>query len=689
VADKLSKDRLNQIKNEIIMAEKVNEDRLLPQMIEALERYTGKHVPIIAADWDIVLNEIYPIIQYELPSTFFRNPRVFLKPRNKNYFAKVRNPVTGVLEETVMDSAKSAKTQESILNYSLQEIRYKQEVRKTLMDALLFKHGVLWHGYKGEFGMTDEQSLYIKNEMVFVKRLSPMNFVFDPAVSLSNLDEARWIGRSFDVPLDDLVEDDSLDVDKKALKGQLGYANKMESIDQARNMVAGKDTIVIGSKSKTLIDYTDGEYQKGTHSKFVRVYEIFMRPTKKERKERVNGHLLLYTKEQEKPLRENSWPYKAEGWPGKVLMFNDVPDSMFGLSDIEVYGHIADQKNMVVNLQLRDAQENSKVWVGYDREGLNQEDVEKIQSGQQTIIGFDGNPQQKLVIASPGGAASAPLYTLDQRIQTNLDEKSGVSDLKKGTLRSGEESATSVRERMAGSSARPAYRQDIMADFLKDSCHFLNQLLKQYLPVKDAVRIVGSLDIEWSENPTKEAVQADVDVDIDVISMAPENPEKEIQELTTILNLMINAIQNPAIFQKIQQEGKTFNFAPVIENLLMRLRIRDPEVFRNIRPEESQGFVSVAEVRAAKDNVNAALAGSQPPSPPQPGQDHRARLEMYTEIMNILQAAGGEGTLAVQLLQQLIELQTALLQEEEQKESPRPDSKVNFSESFVTPMGAK
>ena len=68
------------------------------------------------------------------------------------------------MEEVMLDSMKSAKAQEAILNYILTEIPYKREVRRILLDALLFPYAILWHGYKGNFGMTEEQSLFIKNE---------------------------------------------------------------------------------------------------------------------------------------------------------------------------------------------------------------------------------------------------------------------------------------------------------------------------------------------------------------------------------------------------------------------------------------------------------------------------------------------------------------------------------------------
>lgn len=145
----LSKERLNALKNEIDMAEALNKEELQPIMVENLQRYIGSYVPQFGGDWDIVLNELYPIVQNELPSIFFRNPRAFLKPRNKTYIAKKRDPVTGKMVDVEIDSAKSAKTQEAILNYDISQIRYKPQVRKVLLDALIFPYGVLWHGYKG------------------------------------------------------------------------------------------------------------------------------------------------------------------------------------------------------------------------------------------------------------------------------------------------------------------------------------------------------------------------------------------------------------------------------------------------------------------------------------------------------------------------------------------------------------
>ena len=667
----IDKERLFELKNQILMAEALNREELEPIMIEAVERYMGKWIPKYGNNWDIILNEIYPIVQTNLPSTFFRNPRFFLKPRNKTYICKKFDPEVGKKVDVVMDSQKSANTQEAILNYSLYRMRYKNEVRKCLLDALLFPYAILWHGYKGEYGMTEEQSLYIKDGQVFVRRICPSKFIKDPNVNMSNIDEAKWVGRIIDIPLTDLLEDDQLDVDKR-FKGFKGYGDKVGPVTtaasafKAKAIPGGQDRLTATGFKKNLLDFTEEGFKEGKYSRFVRCYELYVRPTKKEKRQGKKGYILLMNLEQEKPLRVNEWSVKAEGFPSKVLQFNELNDSMFGMADIESYKMIADQKNIITNLQIRNAQENSKLYVAIAKAGTDEEDLQRIQQGDQTIILFNDNTVlNKMSVQSGAGSASSELYLIDQRIQKNLDDKSGVTDLRRGVLQSGEESAASVKMRGMASSARPAYRQDLMSDFLKDSGLYLNDLNRQFIPFDDAVRIVGSLDLEWSDKPTEEEIQADVDVELDVYSMLPENPEQELANLNNILALMIQGLVQPAVMQKISQEGKMIELSPIIEQILVRSKIRNPNIFRNIKPEESQGFVAVEQLREAKVNVNAAITGAPIPFPPKPTDDHLAKLEIYTAMKDLLAKAEQQSD----MLDQLIQIHSQLLQQIQEKEA--------------------
>jgi len=679
MSKKLSKERLNKLFNEIQMAEAYNEQVLKPIVRESISRYTNKFIPDIGRNWSILINEFYPIIQFNLPSTFLNTPRAFLKPKQKYFIQKKRDPISGQKVEVQVESQKSALTQEAIINYRLSEMQYKQEVRKCVLDSLLFPHSVLWHGYKGDFGMTNENELFIRDEKTFAKHLFPLDFIKDPTVSFEDVETGMWVGRIIDIPYDDFYEmDDVLDIDKKAgIKSFKGYGIKVNNSPQPAS-----DKLNIGKSPETLLDFSNKNFQDSNSCKYVRVYEVFLRPTLKERRDGVEGKILVLTEGQPTPLRESEWDIKAEGFPSKILQFNPIPGLHHAMSDIETYKGAVDQKNAIFNLQLRNATENSKVWVAIATgEGFEgEEDIEKIQVGDQTILCFKSDSVNgKLSLASPSGMASSELYLIDGRVQRNIENLSGVSDLRKGFLQSGEESATSVQIRNAGSSARPAYRQDIMSDFLKESIHYLLQLEKQFTTIKDAVRIMGTLDLQWSEKPSKEDIQADVDVDIDVVSMLPENPERELKNLRETLILFSQAIQSPRIMQKIHQEGKTINLSPLIEQILVRMRLKDPNIFRSIDPKESMGYASIQQLREAEQNIVSTISQGQVSIPPAPTDDHRIKIEIYTVFNQLLNAMGQKSD----MLEQLIVMQQSLLEQLQQKEGA-PEMPLKVGENIQT-----
>ena len=87
----------------------------------------------------------------------------------------------------------------------------------------------------------------------------------------------------------------------------------------------------------------------------------------------------MLTFEQADPLKDDKWDVKAKGWPVQLLQFNELPDAMVGLNDVDTYKAIADQKNIIVNLQLRNAQENSKLYVALAMGGLTgEESIQKM-----------------------------------------------------------------------------------------------------------------------------------------------------------------------------------------------------------------------------------------------------------------------------------------------------------------------
>ena len=117
--------------------------------------------------------------------------------------------------------------------------------------------------------------------------------------------------------------------------------------------------------------------------------------------------------------------------------------------------------------------------------------------------------------------------------------------------------------------------------------------------------------------------------------------------------------------------------------MLLRLRIKDPDVFRNIKPEESMGFVSVQQLREAQANIQAAVTGQQIPYPPKEEDDHRAKIETYMGVAQIMQQMGQIN----EVLNQLIQIHGAILQELQKKEA-QPGAAVKMPKPKVETVGA-
>jgi len=156
--------------------------------------------------------------------------------------------------------------------------------------------------------------------------------------------------------------------------------------------------------------------------------------------------------------------------------------------------------------------------------------------------------------------------------------------------------------------------------------------------------------------------------------MLPENPEREIAQFQQVLMIAFEALTNPSVMAKVQQEGNTFNISPLIQQILIRQKINNPDVFRRIKPEESEGFVSVKQMREAQQNISASIQGQPPPFPPKPDDDHRAKIETYASAQLLLQL-GGQVSDAIT---QLIQIHQALLQDIQSKEAA-PGQQVNLS----------
>ena len=97
------------------------------------------------------------------------------------------------------------------------------------------------------------------------------------------------------------------------------------------------------------------------------------------------------------------------------------------------------------------------------------------------------------------------------------------------------------------------------------------------------------------------------------------------------------------------------------------------------------GYASVQQLKFAQQNVESAMHG-KPIQPPQQTDDHQAQIAVYQPILQLMQEAKLQTTQAFQVLSQLVQMQTEMMQEQQQKEA-NPGQQLRPKKPVTVGMG--
>ena len=158
--------------------------------------YTGEDWPIgttITDAQQININRVYGNVQTQMPAVFLRDPKIFVKNKQKTIDTGTTDRLTK--QPIILDGYKCAQTVQNAINPLTKEINLKNEVSKVRDDALITQYGVMYIGYNTEFGIDDEENEYVREEAIFNQRISPFDFLADVELDQFDLSKAGWCGR--------------------------------------------------------------------------------------------------------------------------------------------------------------------------------------------------------------------------------------------------------------------------------------------------------------------------------------------------------------------------------------------------------------------------------------------------------------------------------------------------------------
>jgi len=466
-------------KARIDIGQKKKKDAFNERAKRMREMFKGDHFPGSMEGDFIVINYCYAILKAILPQIYFQDPHLFLEAGDG---------------ETTDEATSIA---EAVLNHFWYKMKVKRQIKKIILDALIYGFGLGKIGYNTEIEKVKletgaDYTEKIKKEYPFFVRTSPLSVVFDSDVN--SIDDIKWLAVNY-FPREDDVQNNYENA--KDIKGDY-YNIDSSFVDQKK--------------------YSN-EIQNDI--KRVSIWEI---------QDLVSGKILTVANGSEKFLKDIDKPYKFDGFNYKFLYLNEVPDEIYPLSDLEQIKDIVLEldktETQLINHRAKGQRKiisETGIWAtDEDRENFfNNTDMQnaEVQPGAiEKVKVFDSD------------TIDASLYNIQAELKDNLYKISATAENQLSSDSKTQKTATEINKIDQNSQIRNSERVDCVVDFTVDVAETLLKVLQQFMSKKVSVKYKNG----WEEF-TKEDMQGNLNARIGVGDIIKPNTDADRAKISRVL----------------------------------------------------------------------------------------------------------------------------------------------------------
>ncbi len=468
--------------------------------------YKGEHFPDSMADYTTVINYCFSIVKAILPQVYYQDPYLF---------------ITAADETTDTESVSAA---EAILNYFWLKAKTKRQIKKVVLDAMIYGYGILKQGYHTKTVKNDvtetaaDYTELIEEEYPYSIRTSPLDVVFD--TSHTDLDYKRWIACKYYLPLSEV---------KKKYNNTSNIKGDFTSLASSRDI----EDLKIGKK------YHDD-------FKMVKLWEV---------QDLVEGMIYVVCEEEEgKYLRKEECPYEIPGGNYRFLMFNEVPDEIFPLSDLSQIKDLNMELNKTRS-QLLNHRAKSQRKIFYE-EGIFANDKAKKdflnEDDMVSVALRDGRLKDGVQLFNPQ-MVDANLYNIDLVLRDDINNVSAVGYQQRAAESPTEKTATEAHILDRNANLRNSERLDAVSDFCVDAARGMLKILQEYLTDEVAVKVAQKGDDRW-EKFNKDSIKGEFNIRIDVGATAKPNTGEDRAMIAEFAQTALG-LQRPDGSPVINHEG--------------------------------------------------------------------------------------------------------------------------------------
>ncbi len=483
----------------------------------------------LPAEDNVWLNLIFGTTRIILPSIYYQNPDILADPVGS----------TPLPFATIW---------ELIIKHIFDETRYQWEMRSVILDTLFCGYGVMKYGYlrsraeslttEDELAMATAQSLFdsegwldeeqdspkeasgdmdyrVKENLPFSLRVSPDLFIWDPLAG-NRFERARWVAQIIWRPLESVKKDPAYN---RAL------ASGIEG-----SMVTQGDPALPHSGDGRIV--SAGDLHSARYGEVVKLYEIW---------DREKNELLVLDdyhmrRGRRKFLRKDKNPYKITGFPFEIMVFNEDPKDVFGVSDVSTWYNPMQALNFINTFHYEHIKRTLPKLAVEQGSLFSDEDEAHLQSPNDCGIIHTAGPPDGAFYRIPDLPISQDQYALRGILQDGVNFLAGTTEQRRGVSAKAQTATeASIMEGLAR--VRDNDRLFIVSDFVKRGAIKLRELVRQFGSPEDFQDLIPRDMLEFWQSLGPQVLASKVTLRVRVGSSAFYSREVRNKQFFDWVNL--------------------------------------------------------------------------------------------------------------------------------------------------------
>jgi len=554
-----------------------------------------------------VLNVTWNVVKTYVPALYMNDPYLMVRAD------PMPNVDIGFMEI-------QQKAWESLYNKFWRLMNVKSDARAALLDCICMTYCTLKVGYYDV-----PQDTYaaistadrLRNQQAYIRRVDPFDIAIDPTAK--KLNGGRWVAESFIRPYADVMDDSTI---QRSIRDKIKPSLYSEDL-------TGRTEISMTPPTPTLNQSIHLRDELRDRDGWVRFWEVttledegrILTFVEKNRLESGACPISLDTliRDEDRPYREylDTLHYFH-------FAFNEIPNTLYGPSDIEMMMDQQDELNYLRSVQMDRVRQSKAVWVVNTLVIDNEKAKMLEEAPDMSIVGVEGPvpPDTLQLVQTP--PVGQDLYIAQQQARDAAWDAAGMDLASQNQPMKGE-TATASMQRGQQMGVRMMDRSLLWEDYLTRVANAWAQVMFHESPIVNELQYLMIDGVDGRPMPVQFLPSAcpfkqNFIIKLESSNTFPITRQVELAQAMQFLNLVQN---NPRVnsFELIKIIAERMNIKP-LNKILPPLNI-PPELLQILEnfPDFQQKVVQAAqqfimqkqaEAQAAQQGGGQGVAASAP-----------------------------------------------------------------------------